>query len=299
MKIILQVEEGPNVGTRFEFTEPETFIVGRSKTADVKLGKEDRYVSRRHFLLQIAPPRCYITDLHSANGTDVNGRQIESGKLEELHNDDHIKVGTTELRVHFEEVKSPPKPKPQPDEEVTLLFDDSEEKTWILAPQRPAGPEFPAICFDCGKDLFAQANADGKAEELQEIALYLCDACAAKRKRPTAIDIIDDYQVLYEIGKGKTGVVYAAVHTSTARLAALKQVHIQGVSERSMKRFIRGMEVMKKVQHPNLVRFFGQGIHQEAHYLVSEYLDSGNARQLISNRYKGTAAAKDRLPDHD
>jgi serine/threonine-protein kinase len=291
MKITLQVEQGPDVGQRFEFNEPDTFIVGRSKTADVKLGKGDPYISRRHFLLQIAPPHCYISDMHSTNPPEVNGGKIETGELKELHDGDLIKAGMTEIRVRMKGDLEPPPSLPD-SEAVTLLFDDSEQKTWKLPPQRPPGPSFPAVCLDCRKDLSAQANTDGRAEELQDIALYLCDECAEKRKQPTGIDMISDYRVLWEIGKGRIGIVYAALHTSTNRLTALKKVSIKEISKHAMQRFLRGMESMKQMNHPNLVRFLGQGIHQGEHYLVSEYLDGGNARQIIIDRYKGPLPPK-------
>ncbi len=60
MKLSLEVIKGPETGRKFEFTQPGTFIVGRGgkdRPVHFKLSDDDPYVSRQHFLLEIAPPR--------------------------------------------------------------------------------------------------------------------------------------------------------------------------------------------------------------------------------------------------
>ncbi len=81
MNVILEIEEGPEKGRTFEFKEADTFLVGRIKGAHLRLSKEDRYVSRRHFMLEVAPPKCYIRDFGSSNGTEVNGKRITRTEL--------------------------------------------------------------------------------------------------------------------------------------------------------------------------------------------------------------------------
>jgi hypothetical protein len=74
-RIVLEVIAGPNQGARFEFDRHDTFLVGRAPTAHLQL-LDDAYFSRHHFLLECQPPRCYLRDLGSSNGTLVNGQKV-------------------------------------------------------------------------------------------------------------------------------------------------------------------------------------------------------------------------------
>src|SRR3954451_15780944 len=75
MKIVLQVTAGPNEGARFEFERHETLLVGRGSSARLRLSG-DRHFSRHHFLLELLPPRCFLRDLGSTNGTMLNGARV-------------------------------------------------------------------------------------------------------------------------------------------------------------------------------------------------------------------------------
>jgi hypothetical protein len=58
MNITLTVIEGPQKGKRFDFSEPDTFLLGRDNTgstAHFRLNNDDTQVSRNHFLLEITP----------------------------------------------------------------------------------------------------------------------------------------------------------------------------------------------------------------------------------------------------
>ena len=51
MKLSLEVIKGPETGRKFEFTQPDTFIVGRGgkdRPVHFKLSDDDPYVSRQH-----------------------------------------------------------------------------------------------------------------------------------------------------------------------------------------------------------------------------------------------------------
>src|SRR5437763_1644503 len=96
MKITLKVTEGPHAGRDFRFAEHDNFLVGRSKDARFRLALKDPFFSRIHFLVELNPPRCRLLDLHSTNGTFVNGERVDSA---ELNDGDEIRAGQTVLRV--------------------------------------------------------------------------------------------------------------------------------------------------------------------------------------------------------
>lgn len=87
----LLVTSGPRRGGRFEITQES--VIGRD--ADIAL--DDHEVSRRHASLKPVDGGLVLTDLESANGTFVNGSQLDRPML--LADGDIISVGGTSLTV--------------------------------------------------------------------------------------------------------------------------------------------------------------------------------------------------------
>src|SRR5262252_7672784 len=102
MRVTLRVLEGPYRGREFIFDHHDTFLIGRSDNAHLYL-PDDRFFSRHHCLLEIAPPRCFLRDLGSTNGTFVNGQRVPETFL---HSGDRIQGGQTVLQVEVEADKT-------------------------------------------------------------------------------------------------------------------------------------------------------------------------------------------------
>lgn len=93
--VVLEVLHGPHAGQKFEFDRHDTFLVGRSSQAHLRLNR-DPHFSRNHFRIEVSPPRCFLVDLGSRNGTFVNDRKV----LETfIAHGDVITVGETAIRV--------------------------------------------------------------------------------------------------------------------------------------------------------------------------------------------------------
>ena len=82
------------------------YIVGRGKAAKIQLPFAD--VSERHALIVVRGGKASIEDLKSANGTYVNGQQID--RMVQLSDDTIVQIGSTVLRV----TSAAAKPAPQP-----------------------------------------------------------------------------------------------------------------------------------------------------------------------------------------
>src|SRR5207249_3062810 len=76
-----------------EFAQ-ETVSIGRASSCDAVL--EDRRASRRHARIEESGHQAQLVDLHSGNGTFLNGRKVES---ESLMTGDVIQIGQTQLTV--------------------------------------------------------------------------------------------------------------------------------------------------------------------------------------------------------
>ncbi|MBX3355790.1 MAG: FHA domain-containing protein [Phycisphaeraceae bacterium] len=90
----LEVIEGPDAGRRFELPAPEPQLIGRSTEA---LPFTDPSISRRHAELTPSAGEWWLRDLHSSNGTFVNGSPVLD--VVRLRPGDRIRCGDTLMRV--------------------------------------------------------------------------------------------------------------------------------------------------------------------------------------------------------
>ncbi len=302
VSVTLVVEQGVEQGRTLTFTEPEVFIVGRSKQAHFALSADDPAVSRKHFMLEIVPPRAYIQDFSSLNGTFVNDQRVTR---QELRDQDLIKVGRTVLRVHLQTRATSQTPICPRCGCAYFALEAKKEALQMMCRacmqeleleragrQLKTVSRIAAACCECGVDLSATADADGRAADLMSVASYLCDQCAASSGAVKESRSIDEYQLLRKLGEGGMGEVFLVRHTPTRRLGALKQVVQSGASEQITLRFKREMKIMEKLVHPRVVRLYSQDILRHGNYFVSEFLDGGNASRLILDEYQGPVPPK-------
>lgn len=73
------------------------FVVGRSSEADAHV--EDAWASRVHCAIERDRHVLVVRDLHSRNGTFVNGRRVEAAQLRP---GDRLTVGTSTFAVDYD-----------------------------------------------------------------------------------------------------------------------------------------------------------------------------------------------------
>jgi serine/threonine-protein kinase len=249
MRVTLRVLEGPYTGREFAFDQHDTFLIGRSDAAHLYL-PEDKFFSRHHCLLEIAPPRCFLRDLGSTNGTFVNGQKVAEAFLQ---SGDRIQGGQTVLQV---EVVA----------EQPASLDSSETPTL-------AKPILVTVdCANCGRQEQAQAAPD-------EQMTFICEECREELKRRP--QPVPGYEMIKVLGRGGMGCVMLARSEKSGQSVAIKTLLPEvAVATQSLRRFMREIEVAAALDHPNIVRFVESGTHNGAVYLVTEYVDGPDAARL-------------------
>lgn len=87
-------------GKVFTFVVKHSFIVGRvSKYCDLQITASDRYMSGRHIRFINEEGGLCIEDLHTKNGTKLNGKPVLS-KVR-IRQGDILKMGRSEFVVTF------------------------------------------------------------------------------------------------------------------------------------------------------------------------------------------------------
>ena len=264
MRVVLTVVKGPHEGRDFVFDQHDNFIVGRAKFARFQLSLKDGYISRVHFLVEVNPPQCRLTDMGSTNGTLVNDKPVS---MADLNHGDLIGIGKeTVIQVSLEDVSAPdvaavadapPRlveptlirpaaaPGPAGSARVTKAPDPPLAETGSFHPAEP--------CPSCG--LIQPARLSDSATAVLPPAPHrVCEACqrqAAKLAQP-----IQGFRLIRELGRGGMGVVYLAQREPEGGLFALKTVTpaVAG-SAVQIERFLREARILKQLDHPHIVAF--------------------------------------------
>ena len=260
MRVTLRVLAGPHVGRTFVFDQHDTFLIGRSDAAHLYL-PDDRFFSRHHCLLEIAPPRCFLRDLGSTNGTFVNGVKVSETYL---RNGDQIQGGQTVLGVEV-----------TIDDDPTAVMNQQGTARVNLAPTQPS--IVLVECLHCGRR--DQAEASSPDEQMT----YLCEDCREElRRNPQPVPGYDMVRVL---GRGGMGCVMLARDQNTGRPVAIKTLLPEvAVSDQALRRFMREIDVAAALQHPHIVSFIDRGIHNGVVYLITEFVEGPDAARLADSR---------------
>jgi TM2 domain-containing membrane protein YozV/predicted Ser/Thr protein kinase len=148
--------------------------------------------------------------------------------------------------------------------------------------------ETERICPNCHKPLPA------------DVPLGLCPECLIKSGFPTEIEpgaggiarfvppsvadiarLFPQFEILSFIGKGGMGAVYKARQPALDRLIALKVLPPAVASDPGFaERFTREARALARLSHPNIVVVYDFGKAGDLHYLVMEFVDGTNLREL-------------------
>ena len=255
MRVNLNVVAGPQTGRTFTFDQHDTFMIGRSEDAQFCL-PHDRFFSRHHCILEIAPPQAFIRDLGSTNGTFVNGMRVDTAYL---NSGDRIQGGETVLEVEVSAGAD--------------SFDDTLKES-----NRTTHPSVVTVrCLNCGIPSTVEASRPDSQMS------YICDECREKLKANP--QPIPNYQMIRIIGQGGMGSVMLGRSEKDGRAVAIKTLLPEvAVSEQSLKRFIREIEVASSLTHPNIVGYIENGTHNGLVYLVTEFISGMDASRLAKHR---------------
>jgi serine/threonine-protein kinase len=251
LKVKLTVTAGPHAGKEYTFTGRDSFLVGRSRDAHFQLSYDDPYFSRRHFLIEVNPPRCRLLDLGSRNGVSVNGTRV---KQRDLVDGDEVRAGHTTFRVAVEP--------PDPDALQTLDLPADPERTHDHVPSDPV----------------ASPQADRRKPVRPG---QTTDPVRPADDGPR----IPGYEILGEVGRGAMGVVFRATRLADATPAAVKViVPAVGVSRKQVERFLREARILGSLAHPHVVRFIEAGDFSGRLFIAMELVEGEDVGKAVGRQ---------------
>ena len=129
---------------------------------------------------------------------------------------------------------------------------------------------------ELGEEL-ARAAASGSSHVSGRTASAAMDSdaeCFAGVRPPVVADTFPGYEVMRELSRGGQGIVYQAIQAHTKRLVAIKVLRGgAGASKSARLRFEREVELVARLQHPNIISIFHSGVTgDDRQFYVMDYV---------------------------
>ena len=115
-----------------------------------------------------------------------------------------------------------------------------------------------------------------------------------------SLEVIGDFEIVREIGRGGMGVVYEARQISLHRHVALKILpkHPLEIPKR-LARFQREAQAAARLHHTNIVPIFGVGEHAGTHYYVMQFIQGCTLEQILKEIVRTGTSTTDNPVDTD
>ena len=121
----------------------------------------------------------------------------------------------------------------------------------------------------------------GKSSSLR-FTSGLVQEMAAPKSAVEQLLSMDEFQVGHVIGKGQFSVVYQAAWKCDSAPVALKKVKLFGIFDSKARAdCIQEIEILKKLQHDNVIRYVGSFEDDNDLLIVLELADAGDLAKLL------------------
>ncbi len=106
----------------------------------------------------------------------------------------------------------------------------------------------------------------------------------AEQGSEVSIDTIGKYGVIREIGRGSFAVVYLVRNTESKHIYAMKVLHPELTGDGEiLARFQREARILLNIHDPHIVEFIDDGMRNDKHYMVMEYVEGHNLKYHLRN----------------
>lgn len=93
------------------------------------------------------------------------------------------------------------------------------------------------------------------------------------------------FELIEKVGEGGMGVVYRARYSGNDRMVAVKLLPAEVAADAVLSaRFERELDVLKQLQHPNIVRCFGGTCESDQRFYAMELVEGGTLAELLERK---------------
>src|SRR5688572_6119116 len=96
---------------------------------------------------------------------------------------------------------------------------------------------------------------------------------------------LGNYKILEKLGEGGQGTVYKAIDSKLGRTVVIKVLPAElTAKEANLKRFEREARLASALDHPNICTIFDLNEINGIHFIVMQYIEGRNVRELVNGR---------------
>ena len=139
-----------------------------------------------------------------------------------------------------------------------------------------------------GDDVSAETQIETPSSRTTKATISRVYAAATTSVAAEIPDVLGDYELLEELGKGGMGVVFRARQQSMNRIVALKVIRPDRLAnmaassrQRAIERFRIEAEAAARITHDNLVAVYEVGCDAGCHYLSMRYVEGPSLSELV------------------
>ena len=94
----------------------------------------------------------------------------------------------------------------------------------------------------------------------------------------------DEYKIIKKLGKGGFGTVWKVKNIQTNLFRAMKKIPKLRNNMNNINEIINEIEILKHLDHPNIVKIFEFFIEADGYYIITEYCHEGELFKLIKKK---------------
>ncbi len=172
---------------------------------------------------------------------------------------------------------------------LALWLNRRQGKPVAPTPQVPSAPATRRLCPQCGQEMAADAPQGLCPNCLMKVAMGSetgNPGAAPVERQPAPLPEemakhFPQFEILTLLGQGGMGAVYKARQPALDRFVALKVLPAHAAADAGFaERFNREARALAKLNHPNIVAVYEFGQADGLHYLIMEFVDGPNLRQV-------------------
>lgn len=95
---------------------------------------------------------------------------------------------------------------------------------------------------------------------------------------------LEDYEKIRVVGKGAFGTAILYKRLSDKMHVVMKEVYLTDMTKDERNMALNEVNVLSSLNHPNIIRYIGSFLKQDALTIIMEYANAGNLSQLIKQK---------------
>ena len=94
---------------------------------------------------------------------------------------------------------------------------------------------------------------------------------------------LSDFEIIKALGKGSYGTVYTVKSRLDSNIYVMKKMELNHLKESQQRECHREVSILRKVSHPNIIKYYASFLENESLCIIMEYAELGDLYTLIKH----------------